>query len=345
MSAIAITGVSGYLGRRLVARLERERSVRRIVGVDTAMPVGSPKLEFHQLDVRDPRLGESIAGCQTVVHLAFIHDPIKDVELMRSVNVDGTRAVVEAAIAAGARGFVYPSSAMVYGAHPDNDVPLTEASPVRATSDDPYAWQKLETERLVTDAVARAGIAAALLRFAIVLGPNVENFVSRMFEAPRVLMVRGYDPPFQCIHEEDVASALAFAALGRLDGVYNVGAEGWLTQAEILQLAGKRAVELPEGVAFSMAERLYRAGLTAAPPSELHYLMHPWVIDSSAIRERGWKPRYTNADALREMLEASRSFISIGRARMRKESLAKGAAATLGAVGTMALVRRRRRHI
>lgn len=344
MSAIAVTGVSGYLGRRLVARLERERSVERIVGIDTAMPGGSPKLEFHQLDVRDPRLADRLAGCSTVVHLAFIHDPIRDLDLMRSINVDGTRSAVEAAVAAGARNFVYPSSSMVYGASPDNDVPLTESSPTRAQSDDPYAWQKLETEQIVAGVASGAGMAAVNLRFAIVLGPNVENFVSRMFEAPRMLTVRGYEPPFQCIHEEDVASALAFAALEGLEGAYNVGAEGWLSQSEVLQLTQKRAVELPEGVAFSMAERLFRAGLTAAPPSELRYLMHPWVIDSSAIRERGWKPRYTNADALREMAEASRSFISIGRTRMRKESLAKGAAATLGAVGTMALARRRRRQ-
>jgi nucleoside-diphosphate-sugar epimerase len=346
VSVVAVTGIAGYLGQRVLARLEASPDVTRVIGVDLEDPIqGTPKLEFHQVDARDARLGKIFVGVDTVVHLAFQHDPIRDEEKMRSINIDGMANVLEAAAATGVRKIIYPSSATVYGAHPDNDFPLTEGSPLRANPDFAYAAHKLETERrLDTFRAQHPDIIVTVFRSAIVFGPSVENFVSRLMEAPRITTVRGYEPPLQLVHEDDVASAIALAADKDLPGVYNVAADGWLSSDEVVQLSGKKRVELPEAVAFSMAERLWRTGLTTAPPGELHYLMHPWVVDNSKLRAAGWSPQYSNREALLETLESHRNWISVGRARVRKDSLAKGAAATLGAVGAMALVRRARRR-
>jgi len=346
VSVVAVTGIAGYLGQRVLGLLEADGRVDRVIGIDIEEPIaGSPKLEYHQIDVRDARLGKIFVGVDTVVHLAFQHDPIRDEARMHSVNVEGTANVLEAAAATGVGKIVYPSSATVYGAHPDNDFPLTEASPLRANTDFAYAAHKLETERLL-DAFRsdHADIVVTVFRSAIVFGPSVENFVSRLMEAPRITTVRGYEPPLQLVHEDDVASAIALAVGTDLDGIYNLSADGWLSSEEVVVLSGKKRVELPEAVAFSMAERLWKTGLTTAPPGELHYLMHPWVVDSSKLRAAGWSPRYSNREALLETIESHRNWITVGRARVRKDSLAKGAAATLGAVGAMALVRRARKR-
>lgn len=345
MSVVAVTGVSGFIGQRLVARLEADPEVGRIVGLDAAEPYGgSPKLDFHRLDVRDARCAKALAGADVVVHLAFQHDPSKDADRMRSVNVDGTRNIVEASAAAGAAKFVTLSSATVYGAHPDNEFPLTEESPARPNADFAYAVHKLECERLVEAFRAQQHGIATIFRSAVAFGPSAENFVSRMMQAPRLLTVKGHAPPLQLVHEDDVAAAIAHAVTNDLDGVFNLAADGWLSADEIESLTGKKRVELPEAVAFSMAERLWRTGLVAAPPGELHYVMHPWVMDNAKLRATGWAPRFTNREALAEMHAAHRDWIALGRARVRKDSLAKGAAATLGAVGAMALVRRARRR-
>ena len=146
---VAITGVSGYLGRRLLALLDADPDVERVVGIDIAEPhAGSPKLDFHQVDVRDARLVKVLPGVDVLVHLAFQVDPIRDEERTRAVNVDGTRNVLEAAGATGIRKLVHASSAAVYGAHPDNDFPLTESSPLRANPEFSLAWHKLEAERI-----------------------------------------------------------------------------------------------------------------------------------------------------------------------------------------------------
>ena len=66
---------------------------------------------------------------------------------MRDFNVRGTRNVFESARAAGASKVVYVSSGVAYGAHPDNDVPLTEESPLRANPDFPWADYDIEDIR------------------------------------------------------------------------------------------------------------------------------------------------------------------------------------------------------
>lgn len=344
MTVVALTGVAGFIGHRLLLRLESDPSVGRVVGIDVAEPVvGGAKLEFHQLDVRDARLGKVLVGTDVLVHLAFQAYPSRDPERMHSVNVDGTRNVLESAAATGVRKIIYLSSTTVYGAHADNDVPLTEASPMRANEDFAYAADKAETERVIEEFRARhPDIVVTVFRSAIVFGPDVENFVSRMLEAPRFMTVRGYTPPLQLVHSDDVADALTLAVREDLDGVYNLAPDGWLDADEMLAMAGKRRVEIPEVIAFSVAERLWRAGLTTAPPGEIHFVMHPWVADNAKLRAAGWTPRYSNRDALAETVAAHQPWIALGRARVRKESIARGAAASLGVLGALAVVRRRR---
>lgn len=344
--SVAVTGVAGYLGRRLLTLIDADPQIERVVGIDVAEPdVGSTKLEFHRMDVRDARLAKVLPGVDAVVHLAFQVDTMRNEEEMRLSNVDGTRNVLEAAGGTGVRKLIHVSSAAVYGAHPDNDFPLTESSPLRANDDFSYAAHKLETERLIEAfSEDHPDVVVTVLRPAIVFGPNVQNFISRMLEAPRVTTVKGYEPPLQLVHEEDVASALRLVIDRDLPGAYNVAADGWLTADEVIELSGKKRVELPEAVAFSLAERLWKVGLTEAPPGELHFVMHPWVIDNTKLRSAGWAPAHSNRDVLISTLEAHRPWVSLGRARVRKDDLAKGAAATLGVVGAMALVRRSRKR-
>ncbi len=341
---VAITGVAGHLGRRLLSLLDDDAAVDRVVGIDVTEPAsGSLKLEFHQMDVCDARLAKTLPGVDTLVHLAFV-DPMRDEERMRRTNVDGTRNVLEAAGATGVSKIVHSSSATVYGAHSDNDFPLRETSPLRADSDFSYAWHKLEAERMVEAFLQdHPDVGVTILRPAVVFGPEVKNFISRMLEAPRITTVKGYEPPMQFAHHSDVASALHLAVSDDLPGAYNVAPDGWLTADRLLELSGKKRVELPEAVAFTLAERLWRLGVTEAPPGELNYVMHPWVVDNTKLKAAGWRPLHTNSDALAETLEAQRPWVALGRARVRKDDLAKGAAATVGLVSAMALVRRSRR--
>jgi nucleoside-diphosphate-sugar epimerase len=351
-TTIAITGVSGLLGRRLVAALEARPEVERIVGIDVRRPLGvtSGKLAFRNADVRDPDLADALRGADVVVHLAFQLDPIHDEDLMRAVNVDGTRNVFEAARAAEVDHVVYLSSVVAYGAHPDNDLPLTEDSPLRGTADFNYSEHKRDVERWLWPWLETVDdLDVTVLRPAVVLGPGIENFISRTFESPRVPLVKGHKPPLQFVHIDDLVRALLHVTEHRLTGAYNVCAEGWLSLDEVTAILGRRTFAIPEEVAFSTTERLWKLGLGEQPPGLVHHLMHPWVMTPAKLVATGWEPQHSNRDALDEAAREHHNHVSVlgvraQRRTVRTVSLAAAGLAGLAAVSAARRASRTRRH-
>lgn len=344
MVDVAITGVGGLVGRHLVARLEARGDVGRIVGLDVAEPLRHPlpstRLELRSADVRDPALTRHLEGCDVVVHLAFIMDQLDDLGTMRDVNVAGTQNVFEAAAQAGVGKIVYTSSGTVYGAHPDNDFPLTEDSPLRGNPDFPYVEHKLEVERWLRPwAREHDDVAVTVLRPGVIAGTNVNNsWVRQLLEFPRYISVKGYRPPWQFSHVEDVAAALEHAVLSGLRGAYNVASEGWLSFEEMLDITDQKPLEIPEELAYTAADRLWRFGFAEGPPGALPYLMHPWVMSVERLLESGWRPRHTNREALRELHEDHKGYVVVRRGRrLRKRRLALAAGLGGGILAAVAL--------
>jgi nucleoside-diphosphate-sugar epimerase len=345
MTTIAVTGVGGLLGRRLVAALDTREDVERIVGIDVRRPVGlnSPKLVFRHGDVRDPAIADAFQNVDVVVHLAFQMDPIHDEAAMRSINVDGTRTVFEAARAAGVRQVVYPSSVVAYGAHPDNDLPLTEDSPLRGTPAFNYSEHKRDVEAWLWPWLEEVDdLEVTVLRSACVLGAGMQNFVSRIFEAPRVLLVKGHKPPLQFVHVDDVVSAVLHTIDHRLTGAYNVCAEGWLSMDEVTAIVGRRTLQVPEEVAFSSAERAWKLGLGEQPPGLVHHLMHPWVMTPAKLVATGWAPRHSNRDALDEAAREHRAYVAVLGRRAKRSTVRSAALAGAGLAGLAAVAAARR---
>lgn len=342
---VAVTGAAGYVGGKLIAALDSNDGVDRIVGFDVRPPsVRAKKLVFDDVDVRNPNLRRRFENVDVVVHLAFIMDPIKDETTMRDVNVHGTQNVFKCAADAGVRKIVYTSSATVYGAHPDNPIPLTEESPLRANLDFNYPAHKLETEYVVNEFRRdHPEVTVTVFRPAIVFGANVDNAWSHQLEAPLLMGIRGFSPPIQFVHEDDVASALDFAVFADLDGPYNLAAEGWLEADEALSIIGRRRVDVSEPGAFSFLDRLWSWGLAEAPPGMLHYVMHPWVVSTKKLSDAGFTCRYGNEEALKQAVERAAGFVRLGRKRLKKREVA-ATAAGVGLVSALVAARSRRSH-
>lgn len=348
MTTIAITGVSGLVGRRLVQALEQRPEVTRIVGLDRFTPEGlnGSKFVFRSADVRDPDIDAALTGVDVLVHLAFQLDPIHDEQLMRAVNVDGTINVIEAAERAGVGHVVYPSSVVAYGAYADNELPLTEDSPVRGTPGLNYSEHKRDVEHWLADWVAEdRSTEVCVLRLALVMGPGVQNFVTRILEGPRFTAVRDYTPPLQFVHLDDAVAAFEHAIDQRLTGVYNVAAEGWLSFDEVLALVDRRVVSIPEELAFTTAERLWKLGIGEHPPGVVSHLMHPCVLSPAKLVATGWQPKVTNREALQETVREHRDYVAVGGLRTRRSTIRRATAgAGLACSAAAVLVWRWRRR-
>lgn len=329
---VAVTGVAGYIAQRLMERLAADESVGKILGFDIRTPdFDDPKFVFDQIDVRDPSLESRLKDVDVLVHLAFIMDPIRDETLMRDVNVNGSQNVFKCAGRAGVSKVVYTSTAIVYGAHPDNPIPLTEESPLRANLDFSYPAHKLEVEYVVREVSEEfPKMDFTILRPAIVFGPHVDNAWSHALEMPLLFSVQGHRAPLQFIHEEDVAEGLHMAVTGDLSGVFNLAAEGWLEADEMQSIIGRRRFELPEPVAFAIIDRMWSMGLAETPAGALHYVMHPWVLSTEKLTAAGFRAKHTNLEIFTEAVERSAGHVRIGDRRVKRGDITKAVVAGLG---------------
>jgi len=338
---VAVTGAGGPVGGAVLRHLAASPRIGAVLGLDTTVAAPSAgDVAWHGLDPADPRIAQALAGVHAVVHCAVDLRPDSDRTAQRRRNLQRARTVLTAAFAAGVRQVVVVSSAMVYGALADNPVPLPDGAPLRAVPEASVLGDLLEIERTAAEfAAAHPALTVTVLRPAIVLGAGPGSALAALFEAPRLLRLRGTRPRWQFCHVDDLAAAAEAVLLAGLAGPVNVGCEGFCEHEEVERATGRRSLELPERVAVATAERLHRLGITPAPPSELDYLAHPWVVDCAALRAAGWLPTYANDQALRAHLSALPA---------RGETAVLGATAAAGAtvalVGTAALVRRARRR-
>jgi len=307
MTSIAVTGASGLVGTALLAVLGDAPGVERIVGIDVREPPRRARhLEFHLADVARAELKPLLEGCDVLVHLASVVDPIPDEALMARVNVDGTRRVLDAAAAVGIKKVVRVSSAAVYGAWPNNPVPITEDAPLRPNPGFSPAVQAAEVERLLMEwRDDHPGAVVTTLRTAPVLGPGAERLPSRLLLGRPPLWVRGAAPPVQAVHVDDLVAAVALVVLEDHTGTFNVASDGWLDPKASGRVLPPRAwPALPAELVERVLGYTWRAGLGDVPPGVVPYLVHPWVVANDRLRALGWAPRHSNEQAIADGLAA-----------------------------------------
>jgi len=345
---VAVTGAARGLGHALISRLAEGGRIGRVIAIDDHRG-DTTGVTWRVTDVRDPTLAGRLAGVDVVVHTDLDLAPETDSRQRRTFNVRGAQTVLTAAAAGGVSRVVLVTSAMVYGARPDNPVPLPEDAPLGADQDGSVVGDLLEIEQLAQRSVrAQPGLAITVVRPAALVGEGIDTLITRHFEAPRLLTVKGSAARWQFCHIDDLVSALELAAAGEVTGAFAVGSDGWLEPEQLEELSGLKRIELPAGLTFATAQRLYRAGITPAPVHDLHFVVYPWVVDCAALRAAGWHPSYDNAAAVGVLLDQRAGHHAVaGRRLGRKDATitaAAGAGATVAVIGTAAIVRNARRR-
>uniref|UniRef100_UPI0035B430EC SDR family oxidoreductase n=1 Tax=Hylemonella sp. TaxID=2066020 RepID=UPI0035B430EC len=310
---VFITGADGFLGRSLLAELVREGGFECIVAADVrAVPMQRrrPGVVYMELDVRDPALGEQFAKYRidTVVHLASIVTPGKNSNraFEYSVDVLGSRNVLQACVAQGVQHIIVSSSGAAYGYHRDNPPWLRESDALRGHPAFAYADHKRQVEEMLADyRISAPALRQTVLRIGTILGERVDNQITALFEKPRLLAIRGSESPFVFIWDRDVTGAMLHALRTRKTGCYNLAGDGALTLREIAQRLHKPLLALPAwllkgALALGHALRISRYG-----PEQLDFLRYRPVLLNTALKtEFGYVPAKTSREAFDAFLAA-----------------------------------------
>lgn len=252
MTTIAMTGCASRFAQALLPLLEADATVERIVGIDVvAPPLQYAKLAFAQRDVRDLNLADLVAGCDALVHLAFVVGRPYAMPLQEAadINLRGTWNVCEAAARAGLRKLVVSSSIAAYGILPDNPVPLTEEHPLRGLYNNFYYAQHKHANEIWLDGLhlRYPNLIISRLRPCIVMGPHQWAAMTAQVQGEQYLTTAGArEQRTQYVHEDDLAAAFHLMLSRDLPGAYNVVGDEPDSTPHMAELAGLAVVEVPD---------------------------------------------------------------------------------------------------
>jgi len=306
MSAVFVTGGSGFLGLLLVQRLLDAGHI--VTNIDLLpCPLQDPRLQSFVGDIRSRALlDQALAAAphETVFHCAALlaHGALSPSEVYAS-NVEGTRALADAVAAAGIRNVVYLSSNCLWGrafARPvrEDDVP----APV-----EPYGESKLEGERILRSRAA--DFATTTLRCPTIIDEGRLGLLAILFEfiaeGRRVWVVGDGSNRYQFIYAQDLIAAMLLAAKTKQSRVFGIGSDDVGSMRETYQYviaqsgSSSRIGQLPKGPTI-LAMRAAHA-LRISPLGPYHYRMiaSDFVFDTTRIKaDLGWRPTLSNKEML-----------------------------------------------
>ena len=311
MRKVAVTGGSGQLGTLILRRLLARADIDAVVCIDRSPPrIASAKVQFIEADIREQNLEHQFAGCDAVVHCAFLVTSNAPADVYRSVNVEGSKNVFRSAAAAGSKAIVYMSSIAAYGCVPGHPLPITEDTPRICQSEFPYAACKFEVEAFLDGFEAEhPDIAICRIRPNILLGRSVPHALGPLLRKGQVPPGRA---PLPIVSDEDVADLVALAVEKRARGPFNAGVEELLTPDELAKALDMTVAWIPRPLvlAYGMLDRALKQ-VRLHLPYDIAWLTCTQdvtlaVSSMRAKNELGWQPRYPTASAvLRHFLETA----------------------------------------
>ena len=167
---VAVTGATGEIGKPFVRALELTPEVGRVLAM-ARRPFDPAELGWHKTEYRQgdilvrAAVDDLVAGVDVVVHLAFI--VVKATTGSYQINIEGSRNVFEATVAAGVPRLIYTSSVAAYGYH-EHKGRLTERTPARGTERHAYSHQKAAVERVLDEALTGSATDAYVFRPCVV---------------------------------------------------------------------------------------------------------------------------------------------------------------------------------
>jgi UDP-glucose 4-epimerase len=313
---VAVTGASGNVGSAVLRALARRPAVSQVLGIARRPPPGTtPGVEWLAGDVRSADLVAAFTGCDAVIHLAWLIQPARRRELIREVNVAGSRRVFRAAAAAGVATLVHASSVGVYSSGPSGRA-VDEDWPRRGVASSGYSQDKVAAEdELDAVAAAHPELRVVRLRPGLIFQRDAATEIARYFLGPAVparllrpkwlpVIPLPGDLRFQVVHADDVAEAYASAALGEACGAFNVAADPVLDRAVLARLFRARELQVPLRVLRAGAAVTYRLHLQPTEPGWVDMAGDAPVMDTTRARtELGWQPSYSATEALSELFE------------------------------------------
>jgi UDP-glucose 4-epimerase len=309
MQKIAVTGCSSHFAKALLPLLEADPNIEQIIGIDLVPPTGTiSKLVFHKQDIRDPGMKEMLAGCDMLVHLAFIVGRPYSMPLAEaaSINLGGTWNTCRAAAEIGVRKLVVSSSVAAYSTLPDNPKTVFEDTPLRGLYTSFYYNQHKHANEIWLDGLQLAfpQLIISRARPCIVIGPHQSAATSYIQPNKTHFTTLGARKIcLQLVHEDDLAAAFYAMVQYDLPGAYNIVGDDPDSLPNIAAASGLQVIEIPDEMLLQAVTTAWEEGKSAFGPEWLGE--GTLICSNEKLKDTGtWMPRYTTTQAFAATVKA-----------------------------------------
>jgi len=300
--AVLITGVCGRLGKLLARELHR---TDRVVGVDRRPFDDRPKdIVHHQIDMRRKKMKDIFRGrdIRAVVHLGVLHDRRRSERERHAWNIVAFQKLLDYMTQYKVPKLIVLSGANVYGPQPNNPQFLTEEAPLLGAQHfggmrdlveldmlaQGFSWKQDDTETVV-------------LRPCHIVG-RVHNAASNYLRLERPVMVMGFDPMMQVVHERDVVRAIQLALRPGVRGIFNIRGPGEMPLSHLVRQTGGRPRVVPSPLAKVALDQLWKLRVSSFPSQELDHLRYVCMVDDSRARtDLGYEPVHSIDRVLKDV--------------------------------------------
>ncbi len=307
---LVVTGAASHLAGALLPELFAHPDIHQITGIDLKPArFAHPKYRHQRRDIREPGLEPLFSGADGVIHLAFVvlrsqlgrqrHNR----ELVRSINVNGSIHVFEAALRQRVGVIVHLSSAAVYGAWPDNPRRIDEDWPRRVMHGFSYAEDKNAVEDWLDHHEGHyPDTRIVRLRPHAILGPHGQPFLAALLRQPCYPAFPPPAPLTQCVWEDDVVAAIIASLLRPVRGAFNLAAEPAMSFEAMLRLRHRWVIPVPFTWLRWLQRRLWRFSALLEEPGWLDGMPYSLALNCRRAEQNlSWHPRLDTVACLQAL--------------------------------------------
>ncbi len=333
---VVVTGASGNVGTALLRHLAGQHAVvgiaRRAPEADRAPYAGVDWIRCDLAsNIAPSTLDIALADADAVVHLAWAINPPRNEPAMGWTNRRGTGQLLAAVARTRVPRLICASSVAAYRPRPADDAEVDENWPRDGVPGSAYSAGKAELEHTLDMFVAaQPDISVARIRPCAIVSGDAAGEFTRWLLSPllptRWLGGRLLPMPLwpglraQVVHAEDVAGAISKLLSANASGAFNIAAGPALDAAAMAAIVGGYRVPVPLPVVRAGALATWRAGLQPVHPGWLRLADAAPLVDTGRARsELDWRPRWSSADALAELIDGMRTHAGFASPPLRAE--------------------------
>lgn len=315
-----VTGASGFIGTYLIKKLLSENiGVRALVRPNSihAGRVKKVPVDIIEGDLIDPEvLYQATKGIETIYHAG---SPMSNSwEEYEQVAIKGTESLIKAALDNEVKRFIQFSSLAVYELLKIKHKTINEDSPYQTNPKEmgPYAWAKIETEKLVFEAYRKHGLGVTVVRPGMVFGPMGRVFFPHLgynLQKQVFLLIGKGNVPLPLTYVENTVDGIYRASISdkAIGQIYNIIDDGEVTARyyldQFIKISGghARIISLPYFLpyfatfAYEVSSMLgiLRKGITSR--AQLAWKQAPVTFDNTKAKtDLGWKPNISMDEGL-----------------------------------------------